>query len=204
MKREINRVKRPGVLLITAAVSVAVGISSFTLAARAAASSDPLQLIASVRSAKPGAISATALITLQGIVRNAGDGGGGEQVLTEARALPTPVGAHASYVIPSRTGDMCFFAEGVGEWCGPPLTLTEPVQFGVEDNDGPGGTGPLAFGLAADGVESITFSEDDTLHIVPVHQNVFEFVGAPSASVNSFTNVYATFADGHQVRVTAP
>jgi hypothetical protein len=71
------------------------------------------------------------------------------------------------------------------------------VLFVVTDPDGPGGVGPTAYGVATDGVESVSFTEDNKVHTVPVNGNLFAFSGASSANVGDFTSVVANFADGH-------
>lgn len=80
-----------------------------------------------------------------------------------------------------------------------PLSSSNPVLFTVTDRDGPSGVGPTAWGIASDGIISITFTEAGATRTVPVHGNVFAYVGAPSDSVADFTNIVANFADGHSV-----
>jgi hypothetical protein len=169
----------------------------FRLTTRAQAGSDPLQGIAAAQSASAGLPDATALAQLQALQGAIMMG----EVLGDARALTTLAG-HRTYVLPMSTGGFCFFAEGLGEECRGPLTPTDPVLFDEFDRDGPGGAGPTAVGVAEDGVESLTITEDGVVNIVPVQGNVFYFTGAPSADSEPFSSVIANFVDGQHVPVT--
>lgn len=102
--------------------------------------------------------------------------------MSGARLLPSTIAGHSAYVVPTEGGNFCLFVATLGTACAPPFTDARPA-FLVAAYPNPGSTaGPTVFGLAKDGVSSVTFSLNGTKHTAPVEQNVFEYTGTPSAN----------------------
>jgi len=176
-----------------------VGISLFHIESRAAAVSDPFQGIAVAEAAASGSADAQVISELQA-AQGYAPGDLASQVPTGARAIAPTVDGNRAYVVPAKTGDFCLFVETLGEDCITPLTSTMPLLFIVSDPDAVGsGAGPLAYGLALDGVTSVSFKESGVTYTVPVRDNVFALRGPSSADALDVTDVKANFADGHSV-----
>jgi hypothetical protein len=184
---------------IAAASLATIGIATFSLTTRASASSDPFQGISAAEAASVSPPSGSALTTLQSMVSHA-SGSVGEQNISAARLLPASVQGSPAYVLPSSDGNFCFFAEALGvDACAQPLSSTVPALLVVADNHVLDGDGAVAFGVAKDGVQSITIAVAGVKHTVPVVQNVFEYYAGPSASVDDFTTEIANLVGGQSV-----
>lgn len=122
----------------------------------------------------------------------------GNRSIGSARTLTTTVDRKHLYLVPTTAGKVCLDLEGSAEGWFDPLSRANPVLFAAVDDDGPGGIGPTVFGVAMDGVRSVTFTAGGTAYVVPVAQNVFAFHGAASMSVESVSARSAMFADGSE------
>jgi hypothetical protein len=70
-----------------------------------------------------------------------------------------------------------------------------PLTFAVADPDGAGGgEGPIAYGVARDGVVSVSFTVDGRRASVAVRHNLFAFQGRPTD--RRFSAPVAHFANG--------
>jgi hypothetical protein len=118
--------------------------------------------------------------------------------LSAVRQLPATIAGHAAYVMPSASG-ICLWVEQFGGGCGTPLTSSFPVLFSAFDPAVPGPVGTTAYGIAQDGVESITLTVNGSPVTVPVRGNAFEFSGGSSVTPDDITNVTANFDDGRSV-----
>ena len=120
----------------------------------------------------------------------------GKRLLDGARTLSTTIDGKHLYLVPTETGKVCLDLEDSSEGWFDPVSQANPVLLAAEDDDGPGGVGPTVYGVAMDGVRSVTFTAGGDRHVVPVTQNVFVFHGDAKMSVESVTAISATFSDG--------
>jgi hypothetical protein len=185
-------------IFITTCSLFAIGGSAFALTTYSSnpsthADADPLQNISAAQTAAVGLAPVAAATVRKLIIHGSGE------LIAEARLLPTKVAGHRVYLIPSSRGDLCTFVEEIGLGCTSPLTSTNPATFAVFDRDGPGGSASIAFGVAEDGVQSISFALNDKTNEVPVIGNVYAREFDPSVSFEDFANVTAVFADGSRV-----
>jgi hypothetical protein len=196
MNPSMNRwLKRFLTVAVIASLAV-IGTSAIALSANTSArSGDPLQGIAAVANSPAGVTDSTALTTLNSLkARHSGPIGG--QLLEQARLLPTSISGRHLYLVPSTSGDICMFVQAKIEACTSPLTASHPALFSVVDPDGPGGTGPVVFGVAKDGVSTISFTVAGVEQTVPVKGNVFEYQAASSVNADDITNATATSTNG--------
>jgi hypothetical protein len=188
-------------LYVIAAASMAViGFATFHLATSRASASpapDPLQGISAAEKAPLVTPSAAVLAQLRD---PSGDALGGA-ILSSVRLLPTAIAGHAAYVMPSTYGDVCLFVEAFAEACGIPLTATTPALYVSFDPGGTTHAGTTAFGIAEDGVASVTLTVNGSPVTVPVKGNTFAFTGGPSVASDDITAVATNFADGHSVKL---
>lgn len=195
----MNRwLKRSMILLVVGSVA-AISTSAIALSSSGSRNAgNPLEGIGAAESAPAGVTDSTAASALNALkTRESGPVAG--QELDQARLLPTSVSGHRIYLVPSTSGDLCMFVASTIEACTSPLSASHPALFSVVDADGPGGTGPLVFGVAEDGVSAISFSVAGVMETVPVSGNVFEYRVASAVNADSITNATATFADGQNV-----
>lgn len=196
MKRQKLRIGVGVVAVVSAAVAIsisALAVGSYN--AKAAAS--PTPSIGPVSSIQAGRVDTATLAEMRAL-NNQGVGAAllGQRLIADARTLPTRVDGHQLYLVPTETGKLCLgLGNSLEEWFDP-LSQTHPVLFAATDGDGPGGVGPTVFGVAIDGVSSITLTIDGALATVPVAGNVFVFHGEPTARFESIAPVSATFANG--------
>lgn len=179
-------------LYVIAAVSLGVAaLSAFRLVTRASAGSDPFQGISAAEDAPVVVPSAAALQQMSFPAAGA--------VPTAARQLPSMIAGHAAYVLPSTYGGFCLFVEQLAEGCGGPLTANYPALFVSFDPGGGSSAGTTAYGVAEDGVISITMTVNGSPVTVPVKGNTFEFSAGPSVTPDGITTVTANFGDGHSM-----
>jgi hypothetical protein len=190
--RWINRF----LIVVAAGSLVAICASSIALSSSGSRSSvDPLQGISAVKNAPAGVTDSSARDALESL--KASDSGPiADQQLDEARLLPATVSGHRLFLIPSTSGDLCMFVQSTIEACTSPLSLSHPALFSVVDPDGPGGVGPLVFGVARDGVSTISFNVDGVKETVPVTGNFFEYQAGGSINADGITDATATSANG--------
>jgi hypothetical protein len=125
---------------------------------------------------------------------------GGDQIGTRdiqsARLVGSlPSGRHV-YVVTTSKGRLCVVVARLAESCGNPLAQTEPVTFTVVDRDGPGGEPAVAYGVARDGVKSVSFTIGGRHETVPVRANMFAYQPPASVTSDSFSSVTVTLSDG--------
>jgi hypothetical protein len=120
----------------------------------------------------------------------------GARLLSEARTVPVTVAGSRLYLVPTEKGKLCLFLEVYGETCSDPIGAANPALIVAEDRDGPGGAGPLVYGVAMDGVSSVTFELGGRRATVHVAQNTFVYRGDSAASAGTLLPVSASFADG--------
>jgi hypothetical protein len=191
----------------TGCITLAVGVPAIALSMRMASTSpdsDPFQGIGAVTQAPTGesvldAKTANTLHALNG--QGFGKAVLGSQLVAEARELPTTIIGKRLYLIPTETGKLCAFLEGGTEACTEPLSEARPAAVVAMDDDGPGGVGALVFGVAIDGVRTISFTAAGKRHVVLVRGNVFAFQGSPMMTAECLSEQTATFDDGTTVRL---
>lgn len=83
---------------------------------------------------------------------------------------------------------------GLAESCGYPLTQEQPVTF-TTVWDRPGEPA-YAYGVARDGVKSVSFSAGGRYVTVPVENNLFVYETEPLDSPAGFGALTVTLADG--------
>lgn len=183
------------VLYLVALASVCViAFSALWLTTRASASTDPLQGISAAENAPVLPSNSPALAQI-----NDPSGMFGE-ILSSVHQLPSTIAGHAAYVTPTTHGGFCLTVVQLGGACDSSFTPSaEPVLFVESDPDGPGPIGTTAFGVAEDGVDSITMTVNGSQVTTAVKENTFQYVGGTSVAPGSITNVSANFTDGHSV-----
>jgi hypothetical protein len=190
-----------GVAVGLAFAAVAVGIPTVALAIRGADGASqprrPVQAIGPVSSSQAAGLDRVTATTLR-MLNQRGIGAAilGKRSLTEARTLSTTVDGRRLYLVPTETGKVCLYLEGSVEAWFDPISPANPALLVAEDRDGPGGVGPTVYGVAMDGVRSVTFAAGGDRQVVPVIGNVFVFHGDPEVSADSVTAISATLNDG--------
>jgi hypothetical protein len=125
---------------------------------------------------------------------------GGDQIGTRNIDSARLVGSLASgrlvYVVTTSKGRLCVVVARLAESCGNPLTQTEPLTFTIVDSDGPGGEPAVAYGVARDGVKSVSFTVGGRHETVPVRGNMFAYQAPAFVTSDSFSSVIVTLADG--------
>jgi hypothetical protein len=196
MKRTKLGIGASVVAVVSAAL--AIGVSVIAVGSGGAKAADtPTPAIGPVSSSQAGGLDAATRAGIQAL--NKHDVGAavlGQRLIADARTLPTKVDGYQIYLVPTATGKLCLGLGLALEAWFDPLSQTHPVLFGARDNDGPGGVGPTVYGVAVDGVSSVTFTIDGARQTVPVAGNVFVFHGPSDANFESLAPVAATFADG--------
>jgi hypothetical protein len=98
------------------------------------------------------------------------------------------------YVVSASNNEICIVTVKAGkletESFGRPLDQTEPVTNATVDPEGPGGVPPLSYGVAQDGITSVSVFADGSEETVPVKNNVWAFEGDNNA-LASITIHYA-------------
>jgi hypothetical protein len=176
----------------SAALAVALAVAAGGLAA--AAVSGPLDGVFSAdhpRVAGDALDPATGAMLRRHVRRHPS---AGRPLLQQSRLLGALPTGRRVYLVPTSTGRLCLVVERLAESCGNPLTQAAPLTFAVADADrAGGGEGPIAYGVARDGVVSVSFTIDGRRVTVPVRRNLFAFQASPgarrfSAPVAHFTN----------------
>ena len=110
-----------------------------------------------------------------------------------ARLVGQLPGGHNIYVLSTTTDDLCIVIDQMGATCGaPPLSPSEPTTIATFDDvvNGPNATAPISWGIAKDGIVSVSFMGSGTEQTVPVQDNVWAYEGHNSA-LESLTVHYA-------------
>lgn len=184
-----------------ACAAVAVGIPTIALAIRSTDAPSqppsPVQAIGLVTSSQASGLDPATATTLRMLnERGLGAAVLGKRLLTEARTLPTTISGKRLYLVPTETGKLCLYLEGSVEAWFDPVSQANPALLVAEDRDGPGGVGPTVYGVAMDGVRTVTFTAGGDRHVVPVTGNVFVFRGDSETSAGSVMAISATLDDG--------
>lgn len=118
----------------------------------------------------------------------------GGRLFGSARFLGTLPTGPKIYVVSTQKGRLCVVVAHVAESCGDPLTRDEPVTFTtVWDR---AGEPAYAYGVARDGVKSVSFQAGNRRITVPVEHNLFVYETEPRNSMPGFGAVTVTLADG--------
>jgi hypothetical protein len=130
-----------------------------------------------------------------------GDDQIGTRDIQSARLVGSlPSGRHV-YVVTTSKGRLCVVVARLAESCGNPLTQSEPVTFTVVDSDGPGGEPAVAYGVARDGVKSVSFVVGGRHETVAVRGNMFAYQAPAFVTSDSFSSVMVALADGSTLSV---
>lgn len=194
---------RWAVICLTA-LTLAISIPAIALSMEQTASQapqDPFGRIGAAGHARTAAVLDPASAATVQMLNTRGQGTRvlGAQLAVEARLLPTRIGGKQLYLIPTEKGKLCALLEGGAEACTDPLTDERPAFLVAMDDDGPGGAGPTVFGVALDGVRTISVAAGGSRMVVPVSENTFTFVGDSALSVADVAPSSATFDDGRTV-----
>lgn len=98
-------------------------------------------------------------------------------ILETARLLGRLPSYGNVYVLTNTAGNLCTYDRDGGS-CDPPLSHSHPVTIG-EDNTT--GSNPVSYGLAMDGVTSVSFQAAGQQVTVPVKDNLWYYAGENSA-----------------------
>jgi hypothetical protein len=120
----------------------------------------------------------------------------GSHLLGESRSIGSLASGQRIYLVPTDKGGLCVAVARLAETCSSALSDASPATFTMVDTDGTGGAGPIAYGVAIDGVRSLSFSVAGRSVTVPVHDNLFVFHGRPSDRTGDFSPATVTFANG--------
>lgn len=123
----------------------------------------------------------------------------GTHLLSESRAVGSLPDGRKVFVLPTSKGRLCVLVERLAKSCGAPLTGDAPVTFTIVDVDGPGGEGPLAYGVARDDVVAVSFTVAGRVETVAVENNMFVFRGSSSDQSGGFSALTVRLADGSSV-----
>jgi hypothetical protein len=115
----------------------------------------------------------------------------GSRRVGSARLVGTLPSGRRVYLVPTSKGKVCVVVARLAESCGDALTRESPITFTVVDRGQ--GEPAVAYGVALDGVASVSFKAGGRAVTVPVRDNFFVYE-APSGT--SFSPPMVTFADG--------
>jgi hypothetical protein len=121
--------------------------------------------------------------------------------LSTVRRLPSTIAGNTAYAVATTAGTFCLFVTQLAEACTLPLTDTFPAFVDVSDPGGTSTVGPTVFGIAEDGVGSISFTLDGVAHTVPVENNTFAFSATTPVKSDELADITAKFTDGHSVAI---
>lgn len=114
----------------------------------------------------------------------------GTRLPEQARLVGQLPSGRKVYVVPSSEGRLCVIVASLAGSCGEPLASDSPITATTVDADGPGGAAPVSYGVARDGVASVTVGGSDGVR-VPVRANFWFYEGSADLS-----KVEVGFADG--------
>jgi hypothetical protein len=194
LKKSIVALGAVGVAIAAGVTVVAVAVGATGGSSQSATSPPGIGL---VTSAQVGGLDAGTAATLR-TENTVGLGSAvlGQRLLSRARTVPATINGLHLYLVPTDKGKLCVYLEASGESCTDALSSANPVHLIAEDRDGPGGAGPIVFGVAMDGVRSVTFTIGGQSQTVAVNGNSFEFQGTSDTDITSVLPISATLADG--------
>jgi hypothetical protein len=111
-----------------------------------------------------------------------------------ARFVGTLPSGRKVYVVASEKGRLCVVVARLAESCSDRLSAAEPVTF-TAAWDRPGAPA-YAYGVALDGVRSVSFSFGGNRVTVPVEHNFFAYQTKPLVAPPGFGALTANFDDG--------
>lgn len=123
--------------------------------------------------------------------------GGVDQIggrLADSARLVGTVNGRKVYVVPTQKAGLCVIVAGLAESCSSGLTRSEPVTM-VTAWERPGEPGYI-YGVALDGVRTVSFSVGGERVDVPVHDNFYVYETEPLDSPPGPGPPTVTFADG--------
>jgi hypothetical protein len=115
----------------------------------------------------------------------------GSRRIGGARLVGTLPSGRRVYLVPTSKGKLCVVVARLAESCGDTLTREAPITFTIVDQGQ--GVPAVGYGVALDGVVSVSFEAGGRAVTVPVRDNLFVYE-APSGT--SFSPPSVTFADG--------
>jgi hypothetical protein len=118
----------------------------------------------------------------------------GGRLVGSARRVGTFPTGRKIYVVSTKKGRLCVVVAGLAESCGYPLTQADPITF-TTSWDRPGEPA-YAYGVAIDGVKSVSFTAGGRYVTVPVEHNLIVYESEPLNSPAGFGAVTVTLADG--------
>ena len=116
-----------------------------------------------------------------------------------ARLVGTLPTGKRLYVVSTTSGNLCVAVQEESIGCGHALSEQEPLTLETMDHDSPGGDPPVNFGVARDGITSLSFKADGSEVTVPVSDNVWAYEGDAdlyTVSVHYADGSTATVVDG--------
>ena len=180
-------------LLVYAALAVALIVSGLALAG----SLNPLRGIGAADHAQtPGdALDGSVQAQLRAdLAPHGGVDQIGGRLTGSSRFVGTLPSGRRVYLVPTTKGRLCVVVAGLAESCGSPLTQEEPVTFTtVWEHPG---EPAYAYGVARDGVQSVSFNAGARRVTVPVEHNLFAYESEPRDSPAGFGAITVTMVDG--------
>jgi hypothetical protein len=123
--------------------------------------------------------------------------------LTQVRLLQVLPNRWKLYAAPAARGGVCAMLVAPRRPasttnCGPPLEPTHPITVAVASLGPLGHAGSILFGIARDGVRSITVTVDGRRRAVVVHRNAYYLISGRSQHID-IRHVSVTFVDGRRL-----
>jgi hypothetical protein len=194
-RRKANR-RRALIVGLLAALLLATGVAI-------AAGLDPFAGIGAARHAqKPRDVLAP------GVVAHYNQANGklsqGILVVNSSRRLGRLTSGHNIYVVTTTKNDLCVLVTNHGKLavvsCGNPLTQSQPVTVTstVLVKNGPNATPPLSYGIARDGITTVSFKAHGREQTVPVKNNIWFYEG----NSNVLASITIHYANGRTRTLT--
>jgi hypothetical protein len=114
----------------------------------------------------------------------------GSRRIDSARLIGTLPSGRLVYLLPTSKGKLCVVVARLAESCGDTLTRESPITFTVVD---PGrGEPAVAYGVALDGVVSVSFEAGGRAITVAVRDNFFVYEARSGTSFSAPTATFRT------------
>jgi hypothetical protein len=118
----------------------------------------------------------------------------GARLVDKSRLVGALADGSKVYIVPTSKEKICLVVGSGSESCFAPLSRTNPITVSTS-KDGPGAP-HFVWGVATDGVESVSFAIGGELVTVPVASNFYAWEGHRTDSMQAISNVSAKFTDG--------
>jgi hypothetical protein len=118
----------------------------------------------------------------------------GSGLVNEARLLGELPDGRKVHVVPTSKSKLCVVVAGGPEACYPPLSRANPITFALS-KAGPGAP-HVIWGVATDGVTSVSFKLGGEPVTIPVEDNFYTWEGQPTEKMNDMSPVTVAFSDG--------